>query len=68
LKPADRAALQGHPGVNVRHADGQLLALLIVNPDTRQVQRAEGDAFHLDRLTRDVTRALGTVAPVAAQP
>lgn len=62
LNPADRAALQGHPGVNVRHAEGQLLALLVVNPDTRQVQRAEGDAFHLDRLTRDVTRALGTVA------
>lgn len=67
LKPADRAALQGHPGVNVRHADGQLLALLIVHPDTRQVQRAEGDAFHLDRLTRDVTRALGTVAVGAVQ-
>ncbi|WP_189067881.1 3'(2'),5'-bisphosphate nucleotidase CysQ [Deinococcus radiotolerans] len=60
LLPApDRAALDGHPGVNIRHADGELLALLIVNPQTRQVERAEGDAFHLDRLTRDVTRALG---------
>ncbi|WP_291431011.1 3'(2'),5'-bisphosphate nucleotidase CysQ [Deinococcus sp.] len=62
LSPADRTDLQGHPGVNIRHADGQLLALLVVNPETRQVQRAEGDAFHLDRLTRDVTRALGPVA------
>jgi len=38
-----------------------VLALLVVDPGTRQVERAEGDAFHLDRLTRDVTRALGTV-------
>ncbi len=61
LAEADRAALDGHPGVNVRHASGEVLALLVVNPGTRQVERAEGDAFHLDRLTRDVTRALGTV-------
>ena len=27
------------------------------------VERAEGDAFHLERLTRDVTRALGTLLP-----
>ncbi|MHA0041657.1 3'(2'),5'-bisphosphate nucleotidase CysQ [Deinococcus sp. PEB2-63] len=61
LPESDRAALDGHPGVNVRHANGEVLALLVVNPGTRQVERAEGDAFHLDRLTRDVTRALGTV-------
>ncbi|MXV19596.1 3'(2'),5'-bisphosphate nucleotidase CysQ [Deinococcus xianganensis] len=61
LPETDRAALDGHPGVNVRHASGEVLALLVVNPGTRQVERAEGDAFHLDRLTRDVTRALGTV-------
>lgn len=61
LPESDRAALDGHPGVNVRHASGEVLALLVVNPGTRQVERAEGDAFHLDRLTRDVTRALGTV-------
>ncbi|ALW89360.1 3'(2'),5'-bisphosphate nucleotidase CysQ [Deinococcus actinosclerus] len=62
LPESDRAALGGHPGVNVRHADGEVLALLVVNPGTRQVERAEGDAFHLERLTRDVTRALGTLA------
>ena len=62
LPESDRAALGGHPGVNVRHADGEVLALLVVNPRTRQVERAEGDAFHLERLTRDVTRALGTLA------
>ncbi len=61
LPESDRAALDGHPGVNVRHASGEVLALLVVDPGTRQVERAEGDAFHLDRLTRDVTRALGTV-------
>ncbi|WP_153013720.1 3'(2'),5'-bisphosphate nucleotidase CysQ [Deinococcus grandis] len=61
LPESDRAALDGHPGVNVRHASGEVLALLVVNPGTRQVERAEGDAFHLDRLTRDVTRALGTL-------
>ncbi|WP_189054513.1 3'(2'),5'-bisphosphate nucleotidase CysQ [Deinococcus daejeonensis] len=59
LPESDRAALDGHPGVNVRHASGEVLALLVVNPGTRQVERAQGDAFHLERLTRDVTRALG---------
>ncbi|WP_119674644.1 3'(2'),5'-bisphosphate nucleotidase CysQ [Deinococcus sp. RM] len=59
LPEADRTALDGHPGVNVRHASGEVLALLVVNPGTRQVERAQGDAFHLERLTRDVTRALG---------
>ncbi|WP_221088280.1 3'(2'),5'-bisphosphate nucleotidase CysQ [Deinococcus aquaedulcis] len=59
LPPEDQAALSAHPGVSVRHAGGRPLALLVVDPQTRQVQRAEGDAFHLERLTRDVTRALG---------
>ncbi|UBV41752.1 3'(2'),5'-bisphosphate nucleotidase CysQ [Deinococcus taeanensis] len=58
LSPGDRAALAEHPGVNIRHAGAQLLALLVVEPG-RTVGRAEGDAFHLERLTRDVTRALG---------
>ncbi|MFB9995247.1 3'(2'),5'-bisphosphate nucleotidase CysQ [Deinococcus oregonensis] len=59
LAQADQAALAGQPGVNVRHAGGQTLALLVVDPATRRVVRAEGDAFHLSRLTRDVVRALG---------
>ena len=44
----------------------RVLALLVVDPRTGDVQRAEGDAFHLERLSRDVTRALGTFAPPAA--
>lgn len=60
LTPEDQATLDGHPGVFVRHAGGQALALLVVGPGGR-VERAEGDAFHLERLTRDVTRALGTL-------
>ncbi|UQN06846.1 3'(2'),5'-bisphosphate nucleotidase CysQ [Deinococcus sp. QL22] len=63
LPRADQAALAGHGGVNVRHAGGQTLALLVVNPATRTVERAEGDAFHLSRLTRDVVRALGPLVP-----
>ena len=72
LDPADRAALAGETGVSVRHAGGRALALLVVDPATREVRRASGDPFHLERLTRDVTRALGPLragplAP-AAQP
>lgn len=63
LDEADRAALAGHGGVSVRHAGGRALALLVVDPHTREVQRASGDPFHLERLTRDVTRALGALAP-----
>ncbi|WP_040379562.1 3'(2'),5'-bisphosphate nucleotidase CysQ family protein [Deinococcus aquatilis] len=59
LSETDQTALAGHPGVSVRHAGGQTLALLVVDPVTRTVERAEGDAFHLSRLTRDVVRALG---------
>ena len=59
LQAADQTALAGHPGVSVRHAGGQALALLVVDPVTRTVERAEGDAFHLARLTRDVVRAAG---------
>ncbi|MFD2610547.1 3'(2'),5'-bisphosphate nucleotidase CysQ [Deinococcus taklimakanensis] len=62
LPEADRAALRGHPGVFIRHAGDTLLALLVLDPETRVVERAEGDAFHLERLTRDVTRALGPLA------
>ncbi|WP_034384572.1 inositol monophosphatase family protein [Deinococcus sp. YIM 77859] len=58
LSAEDQAALAGHPGIFVRHAGGQVLALLVVDEDGT-VQRASGDAFHLERLTRDVTRALG---------
>lgn len=65
LPGPDQAALAGHGGVSVRHAAGQVLALLVVQPDTRVVERAEGDAFHLERLTRDVTRALGPLATTA---
>ncbi|PNY80046.1 3'(2'),5'-bisphosphate nucleotidase CysQ [Deinococcus koreensis] len=65
LDGADRAALAGHPGVSIRHAGGRVLALLVVNPETREVERAEGDAFHLERLSRDVTRALGPISPTA---
>ncbi|WP_216318484.1 3'(2'),5'-bisphosphate nucleotidase CysQ [Deinococcus aestuarii] len=65
LTAGDRTALAGHPGVFVRHAGGRPLALLVVG-EGGAVERAEGDAFHLERLTRDVTRALGTLgtAPV----
>ncbi|WP_102126147.1 3'(2'),5'-bisphosphate nucleotidase CysQ family protein [Deinococcus planocerae] len=62
LREEDRAALAGHPGVFVRHAGGRPLALIVVG-EGGAVERAEGDAFHLERLTRDVTRALGTLAP-----
>jgi myo-inositol-1(or 4)-monophosphatase len=61
LSQADRVALAGHGGVNVRHAGGQTLALLVIDPATRTVERAEGDAFHLSRLTRDVVRAIGAL-------
>lgn len=57
LGEADRAALASHPGVCVRYAGSDLLALLVVDPRTGRVERAEGDAFHLERLTRDVVRA-----------
>ncbi|WP_288404097.1 3'(2'),5'-bisphosphate nucleotidase CysQ [uncultured Deinococcus sp.] len=59
LDPADQAALAAEPGVYVRHAGGRSLALLVVDPLSREVRRASGDPFHLERLTRDVTRALG---------
>ncbi|WP_019585541.1 3'(2'),5'-bisphosphate nucleotidase CysQ family protein [Deinococcus apachensis] len=64
LPPEDQTALDGHPGIFVRHAGGRALALLVVGPGG-SVERAEGDAFHLERLTRDVTRALG---PLDRQP
>ncbi|MVN88120.1 3'(2'),5'-bisphosphate nucleotidase CysQ [Deinococcus sp. HMF7620] len=63
LGAADQEALAEHPGVFMRHAGGEVLALLVMDLPTRRVERAEGDAFHLERLTRDVTRALGTVQP-----
>ena len=59
LSPADQEELRGQPGVCLRYAGGRVLALLHVNPQSRTVLRSEGDAFHLARLTRDVTRALG---------
>ncbi|THF88563.1 3'(2'),5'-bisphosphate nucleotidase CysQ [Deinococcus sp. KSM4-11] len=61
LSTADQTLLEAHDGVYVRHADGRVLALLVVDPATRTVERAEGDAFHLERLSRDVTRALGAL-------
>lgn len=65
LDAADQAALAGHEGVFIRHAGGRVLALLVVNPHSREVERAEGDAFHLQRLSRDVTRALGPISSPA---
>lgn len=62
LTAEDQAGLSGLPGLAIRHANGKILALLVVDPMTRTVQRAEGDAFHLERLTRDVTRALGPLS------
>lgn len=59
LERKDQAVLAGQPGVCVRYAGGRVLALLHVEPHSRRVLRSEGDAFHLGRLTRDVTRALG---------
>ncbi|ACO46208.1 3'(2'),5'-bisphosphate nucleotidase CysQ [Deinococcus deserti] len=61
LSDLDREQLGMHSGVCVRHAAGQLLALVVVDPHTGLVQRAEGDAFHLERLTRDVTRGQSTL-------
>lgn len=66
LPGEDQTALRGHPGVFVRHAGGRVLALVVVGAGGA-VERAEGDAFHLERLTRDVTRALGTVDQGAPQ-
>lgn len=66
LPEGDQAALAGHPGVFVRYAGGRALALLVVGAGGG-VERAEGDAFHLERLTRDVTRALGTPGCEPAQ-
>lgn len=57
LSEADRTTLADHPGVCVRYSGPDLLALLVVDPQTHTIQRAEGDAFHLERLTRDVVRA-----------
>lgn len=69
LRPTDPAwavlgeeegrALAGHRGVYVRHGGGRVLALLVVDPERRVVERSRGDAAHLARLTRDVVRALG---------
>lgn len=64
LAPGDQEALRGRGGVCVRHGGGRALALIVVGPGGT-VERAEGDAFHLDRLSRDVTRALGTVNTAA---
>lgn len=64
LTQEDQDAWAGHGGVSVRHAGGEILALLVVDPETRTVERAEGDAFHLDRLTRDVVRAVGPLSPL----
>lgn len=61
LSVTDQVVLAGHSGVCIRYAGEKLLALLVVNPETRAVERAEGDAFHLERLTRDVVRALGAL-------
>ncbi|CAM4046511.1 3'(2'),5'-bisphosphate nucleotidase CysQ [Deinococcus frigens] len=68
LPRGDQAALGGHPGVSIRHAGDEVLALLVVDPETRTVKRAEGDAFHLERLTRDVVRALGPLEPGPLSP
>ncbi|GGO34905.1 3'(2'),5'-bisphosphate nucleotidase CysQ family protein [Deinococcus humi] len=67
LSSEDQQALGGHPGVSIRHAGNEVLALLVVNPETRTVERAEGDAFHLERLTRDVVRAAGPLSTVSAK-
>lgn len=66
LPATEQDALRGHPGVFVRHAGGRALALLVVGPGGN-VERAEGDAFHLERLTRDVTRAQGPLQPTPHQ-
>ncbi|WP_291426729.1 3'(2'),5'-bisphosphate nucleotidase CysQ [Deinococcus sp.] len=63
LSESDQVELAGHSGVCIRYAGAQLLGLLVVDLDTQRVERAEGDAFHLARLTRDVTRAFGPVQP-----
>ncbi|MBB6017242.1 3'(2'),5'-bisphosphate nucleotidase CysQ [Deinococcus radiopugnans] len=67
LETADQAALGGHSGVSIRHAGPEVLALLVIDPDTRTVERAEGDAFHLERLTRDVVRAAGPLSTPGAK-
>lgn len=62
LSQADQVRLAGHSGVCVRYAGDKLLALVVLDPETHAVLRAEGDAFHLQRLTRDVVRAVGPLA------
>ncbi|KEF33204.1 inositol monophosphatase [Deinococcus sp. RL] len=62
LTPEDQAALRGRDGVCIRHGGGRVLALLVVGPGGA-VERVGGDAFHLSRLSRDVTRALGSLLP-----
>lgn len=59
LGEEERRALAGHRGVFVRHGGGRVLALLVVDRERRTVERSQGDAAHLARLTRDVVRALG---------
>ncbi len=58
LSPADQERLRGEAHLHIRHAAGQVVALVLLD-DHRRVRRSEGDALHLGVLMRDLTRAYG---------
>lgn len=43
----------------IRYNKRELLALMVIDPIRCHIIKAQGDAFHLQRLTRDVIRAFG---------
>ncbi|AWN24517.1 3'(2'),5'-bisphosphate nucleotidase CysQ [Deinococcus irradiatisoli] len=61
LPPPEQERLRGEAHLHLRHAAGQMVALLLLRPagPALEVVRAEGDAAHLKVLVRDVTRAYG---------
>ncbi len=63
LSPADQKLLVGVNSLSIRYNGQGVLALLLVNPTNKLILRAEGNAFHLQRLMSDVTRAIGQLTP-----
>lgn len=60
LSSAEQERLRGQSHLHIRHAAGQVVALVLLDDD-RRVLRSEGDALHLGVLTRDLTRAYGAL-------
>ncbi|WP_161882557.1 3'(2'),5'-bisphosphate nucleotidase CysQ [Deinococcus alpinitundrae] len=58
LDQAEQERLRGEKHLHIRHAAGQVVALVLLD-DNLRVRRSEGDALHLGVLTRDLTRAYG---------